>query len=210
MHRVFGVGMLLFVLFSASAASAEKIEISYDRSQDSIRIQARNVSLSELFAQLSLKTGIGYSIEATAAKDRISVNQSMAPVATALGQVLRRYSYVLIFQKGPGNRNQVAKVTILGAAGNNAVAATPLASPAAWSAPSGNPGGGYESAAGTPAPVADAQPPAQQEFQNTPKTEPVQVQSPIAHNGGGAPQPAVEATPSANDIVGPDGSVLHH
>ena len=117
MSRSLCCGLVLLLWSSAPAMGAGAVEVVYDRGQDRIGIQAKDVTLSQLFAQLAQKAGIESQIDAAVAADRLSVDQPPRPATKALQQLLRGYNYTLTYRSGAKNSNQIVAVTILGAAG---------------------------------------------------------------------------------------------
>jgi hypothetical protein len=109
------LGLLLWS--SAPAMGAGVAEVVYDRNQDRIAIQAKDVTLAQLFAQLAQKAGIESRIDATVAGDLLSVNQPLRPTTEVFQRLLGRYSYTLHYRTMAKNRRQLSAVTILGPAG---------------------------------------------------------------------------------------------
>ena len=110
-----GLGLLLWS--SAPAMGADTVEVAYDRNQDRIGIRATDVTLAQIFAQLAQEAGIESEIDATAAGDRLSMDQPQRPTVEVLQHLLRRYSYILHYRTDTKIRRQLGAVTILGPAG---------------------------------------------------------------------------------------------
>ena len=117
MNPFFCCGLCLLLWSSASAMGADVVEVTYDRHQDRITIHAKDVSLSQIFAQLAQKAGIESHIDSAVAGDRLNVDQASRLTSEVLQQMLRGYSYTLTYRSGVRNSKQIAAVTILGAVG---------------------------------------------------------------------------------------------
>jgi len=126
MNHCLCCGLALLLCISTPALSAGEAEIVYDRDQDRLGIQAKDVTLSQLFAQLAQQAGIASQIESTVAADQLSVNQPSRPTMEALTQLLRRYNHILYYRTDSKNRTIISAVTILGAVGKTGGGSTTL------------------------------------------------------------------------------------
>jgi len=84
-------------MFLTAPAYAGKVLVDYDASQDLVKIQASNASLTQVLAEIASKTNIIIRID-PAVEKKISTNLPPQPLRQALQKVVKGLSYVIEYK----------------------------------------------------------------------------------------------------------------
>ena len=104
--------LAVFLAAQVSLASSGEIELSYDKQQDRLSIQAHQASLTQVLGRIAAETGMNIRIHPDV-QATITLQLPPQPLERAIKQLVRGLSYILEYRTPPGS-NKATKSRLVG------------------------------------------------------------------------------------------------